>query len=174
MASLDVLGQNLQVLTQILDSQQQMMDQQQDWLQHNLASFKMLKMTRDNDPEAYIEAFECHAIMIGLDKGYWASQLGALVVGKAQVTDWVLLRDEAHDYERVKTAIFYRLEMNPEHYRKLLGAKKGPKERQPWILLQLLRDLLNKWVNPTVYDRDTLADQILLEQFQNDLEERTQ
>lgn len=54
------------------------------------------------------------------------------------------------------------------------GAKKELDERQPWILLQLLQNLLNKWVSPAVYDRDTLTDQILLEQFQNDLEEQTQ
>ncbi|KYO47139.1 hypothetical protein Y1Q_0014038 [Alligator mississippiensis] len=69
----DVLGQNLQVLTQILDSQQQMLDRQQDWLRHSFVSFKMPKMTRDDNPEAYIKAFEWHALMTGLDKGYWAS-----------------------------------------------------------------------------------------------------
>lgn len=56
----------------------------------------------------------------------------------------------------------YRLEINLEHYRKLFQAKKGPDERQPRILLQLLQDLLNKWVTPAVYDWDALEDQILL------------
>ncbi|KYO38187.1 hypothetical protein Y1Q_0007295 [Alligator mississippiensis] len=64
----DVLGQNLQALTQILNSQQQMLDRQEDWLQHSLESFKMPKMTKDDDPEAYIEAFERHALMTGLDE----------------------------------------------------------------------------------------------------------
>lgn len=44
----------------------------------------MLKMTLEDDLEAYIEAFKWHAIMTGLDKGYWASQLGTLIVGKVQ------------------------------------------------------------------------------------------
>ncbi|KYO17363.1 hypothetical protein Y1Q_0019995 [Alligator mississippiensis] len=169
-----VLGQNLQVLTQILDSQLQMMDRQQDWLWHSLASFKMPKMTKDDDLEAYIEAFERHALMTGLDQGYWESQLGALVVGKAQATYWALSREDAQDYELVKQAILYRLEINPEHYRRLFRAKKGPDERRPKVLLQLLRDLLDKWVNPAGQDREALADQIVLEQFQNDLDERTQ
>ncbi|KYO40957.1 hypothetical protein Y1Q_0013709 [Alligator mississippiensis] len=125
----EVLGQNVQVLTQILDSQQQMMDRQQDWLRHSLASFKMLKMTKDDDPEAYIKAFERHALMTGLDQGYWASQLGALVVGKAQATYQALSREDARDYELVKQAILYRLEINPEHYHRLFWAKKGPEER---------------------------------------------
>ncbi|KYO27978.1 hypothetical protein Y1Q_0014176 [Alligator mississippiensis] len=170
----DVLGQNLQALTQILNSQQQMLDQQQDWLQHSSVSFKMPKITKDDDPEAYIEAFKWHALMTGLDKRYWASQLGALVVGKAQAAYRALSRDDALDYEHVKEAILYRLEINPEHYRRQFRAKKGPEAKQPRVLLQLLWDLLEKWVNPAGEDREALADQIALEQFQNDLEERTQ
>ncbi|KYO36708.1 hypothetical protein Y1Q_0024374 [Alligator mississippiensis] len=80
----DVLSQNLKALTKIIDTQQQMMDQQQDWLHHSLATFKMPKMAQDDDLETYIEAIERHALMTRLDKGYWASQLGALIIVKAQ------------------------------------------------------------------------------------------
>ncbi|KYO40147.1 hypothetical protein Y1Q_0022080 [Alligator mississippiensis] len=146
MTTADILWQNLQALTQILDSQQQMLDCQQDWLRHSLVSFKMPKMTRDNDLEAYIEAFERHALMTRLNQEYWASQLGALVVGKAQVTYRALPRDKARDYKHVKQAILYQLEINPDHYRHLFHAKKGPNEKHPWVLLLLLRDLLDKWV----------------------------
>ncbi|KYO26767.1 hypothetical protein Y1Q_0019228 [Alligator mississippiensis] len=62
----DILGQNLQALTQIVDSQQQMFDRQLEWLRRSQVSFKMPKMTKDDDPEAYIEAFERHAPMTGL------------------------------------------------------------------------------------------------------------
>ncbi|KYO35363.1 hypothetical protein Y1Q_0007951 [Alligator mississippiensis] len=144
MGPAEVLGQNLQVPTQILDSQQQMMDRQQDWLWHSLASFKVPKMTKDDDPEAYIKAFEQHALMMGLEQDYWASQLGALVIGKAQAVYQALSREDAWDYELEKQAILYRLEINPEHYRRLFRAKKGPDERRPRVLLQLLRDLLDK------------------------------
>ncbi|KYO47466.1 hypothetical protein Y1Q_0019603 [Alligator mississippiensis] len=170
MGPVDILGQNLQ----ILGSQQQMLDQQQDWHQHSLAFFKMPKMTKEDDPEAYIEAFEQYALVAGLDKRYWASQLGALVVGKAQATYRALLREDALDYESIKEAILYRLEINPEHYRRQFRAKKGHKIRQPRVLLQQLRVLLDKWVSPVGHDQEALADQIVLEQFQNDLEERTQ
>ncbi|KYO40153.1 hypothetical protein Y1Q_0022086 [Alligator mississippiensis] len=105
----------------------------------------MPKMTKDDDPEAYIEAFERHALMTGLDKRFWASQLGALVVGKAQAAYQALSRDDALDYEHMKEAILYRLEINPEHYRCQFQAKKGPEAKQPRVLLQLLQDLLDKW-----------------------------
>ncbi|KYO33516.1 hypothetical protein Y1Q_0008703 [Alligator mississippiensis] len=86
-------------------------------------------MTKDDDPEAYIEAFERHTLMTGLDQSYWASQLGALVVGKAQAAYRALSREDAWDYELVKQAILYRLEINLEHYRHLFRAKKGSDER---------------------------------------------
>ncbi|KYO24207.1 hypothetical protein Y1Q_0004257 [Alligator mississippiensis] len=73
MTAADVLGQNLQALTQILDSQQQMFDRQQEWLRRSQVSFKMTKMTKNDDPEAYIKAFERHALMTGLPQDYWAS-----------------------------------------------------------------------------------------------------
>lgn len=82
-----VLSQNLQAVPHIIDTQQQMMDRQQNWMHHTLVTFKMPRMTQDDDPEAYFEAFEWHALMDGLDKGYWARQLGALVIGKAQAAD---------------------------------------------------------------------------------------
>ncbi|KYO24464.1 hypothetical protein Y1Q_0002082 [Alligator mississippiensis] len=104
----------------------------------------MPKMTKDDDPEAYIEAFEWHALMTRLDKRYWASQLGALVVGKAQAAYRALSRDDALDYEHVKEAILYHLEINPKHYRHQFRAKKGPEAKQPRVLLQFLRDLLDK------------------------------
>ncbi|KYO45132.1 hypothetical protein Y1Q_0007421 [Alligator mississippiensis] len=131
-------------------------------------------MMKDDDPEVYIKAFELHALMTGLPQDYWASQLGVLVVGKAQAAYRAIPRDEARNYERVKQVILYRLEISPEHYRCLFQARKGPDERQPRVQLQLLRDLLDKWVNPVGFNREDLADQIVLEQFQDDLEERTQ
>ncbi|KYO43192.1 hypothetical protein Y1Q_0017517 [Alligator mississippiensis] len=116
MTAVDVLGQNLQALTQIVDSQQQMFGRQQEWLRRSQVSFKMPKMTKDDDPEAYTEAFECHALMTGLPQDYWARQLGALVVGATQAAYRAIPREEARDYEQVKQAILYWLEISPDHY----------------------------------------------------------
>ncbi|KYO19171.1 hypothetical protein Y1Q_0006526 [Alligator mississippiensis] len=131
-------------------------------------------MTSEDDPEAYIEAFERHAILTGLDKVFWAGQLGALVVGKAQAAYRPMPRDEARDYDAVKTAVLYQLEINPEHYRCKFRAKKGAEERRPRLLLQLLPDLFGKWINLATYDREVVVDQIILEQFLDNLEGHTQ
>ncbi|KYO24377.1 hypothetical protein Y1Q_0004383 [Alligator mississippiensis] len=131
-------------------------------------------MTSEDDPKAYIEAFECHAILAGLDKVFWASQLGALVVGKAQAAYRAMPRDEVWDYNAVKATILYRLEINPEQYQRKFQAKKGAEERRPRLLLQLLRDLFGKWINLATCDREAVVDQIILEQVLDDLERRTQ
>ncbi|KYO36857.1 hypothetical protein Y1Q_0020884 [Alligator mississippiensis] len=169
-----VLSQNLQLLMQIVDTQQQMLQRQQEWMRPGVLIFKMPRMTSEDDPEAYIEAFECHAILMGLDKVFWASQLGALVVGKAQEAYQAMPRDEAWDYDAVTVAMLYRLEINPEDYRRMFRAKKGAEERRPCLLLQLLRELFGKWINLATCDREAVVDQIILEQFLDDLEGCTQ
>uniref|UniRef100_A0A7M4FK65 CCHC-type domain-containing protein n=1 Tax=Crocodylus porosus TaxID=8502 RepID=A0A7M4FK65_CROPO len=131
-------------------------------------------MTTKDDLEAYLKAFERQAITLGLKRTYWVSQLGSLVVGKPQEAYRALSREEARDYDAVKAAILYRLEINPEYYRRLFRAKKGPEERRPQLLLQRFRDLFRKWLNLPTCTMPALVDKIIMEQFVNDLEEWTQ
>ncbi|KYO18414.1 hypothetical protein Y1Q_0008528 [Alligator mississippiensis] len=131
-------------------------------------------MTKDDDPEAYIEAFERTAIQTGLDRGQWGHQLGALVIDKAQAMYRALSREEAQDYEAVKAVILYRLEIAPESYRQAFQARKPRESRRPCGLLQALRDSLQKWLPAGKLNREGVLDQILLEQFLLDLEEDTQ
>ncbi|KYO45952.1 hypothetical protein Y1Q_0021560 [Alligator mississippiensis] len=131
-------------------------------------------MTKDDDPEAYIEAFEWTAIQTGLDRSQWDHQLGALVIDEAQAAYRALSREEAQDYEAVKAAILYRLEISPESHRQAFRACKLRESKQPQGLLQTLRDALQKWLPVGKFDRAEVLDQILLEKFLWDLEEDTQ
>ncbi|KYO42818.1 hypothetical protein Y1Q_0016198 [Alligator mississippiensis] len=134
----------------------------------------MPRMTKDDDPEAYIEAFERTAIQTGLDQSQWGHQLGVLVIDQAQAAYRALSREEAQDYEAVKVAILYRLEISPESHRQAFLAQKSKEARRPQGLLQSLRDSLQKWLPAGKFDRVVVLDQILLEQFLWDLEEDTQ
>ncbi|KYO48602.1 hypothetical protein Y1Q_0004012 [Alligator mississippiensis] len=60
-APLDVTGQTLQVIIKILEVQRQQSSHQNEW--HNWTAFHTQK-TKDDDPEAFIEAFEKMAIQI--------------------------------------------------------------------------------------------------------------
>lgn len=55
-----------------------------------------------------------------------------------------LPRDEEGKYEEVKATILYGLEITLEHYCWLFWAKKSKEDRRPRVLLQLLRDIMNK------------------------------
>ncbi|KYO27759.1 hypothetical protein Y1Q_0005304 [Alligator mississippiensis] len=134
----------------------------------------MPRMTREDDPEAYIEAFERTVIQTGLDRGQWGHHLEALVIDQAQAAYRALSRDEARDYEAVKAAILYRLEISPESHRQGFRARKSKEARRPRGLLQALRDSLNKWLPAGKFERVGVMDQILLEQFIWDLEEDAQ
>lgn len=109
---------------------------------------------------------------MGLDCSQWAHLLGALVTDKAQTAYQVLRRDDACNYEVIKVAILYRLEITLENYRLAFRACKSCNEWLSHVLLQCLRDLLNKWLLPTRYDQVRVIDKILL--FLWDLEDDTQ
>lgn len=131
-------------------------------------------MTLEDDAEPYIKSFERAASQVELDRLQWASQLGPLVVGKVQATFRALLWEEAYDYEKVKAAILQWLELTPDHYHRLFHAQKSKEDHRPRNLMQLLKDLLDKWVPLGKVERVTLTDQILLEQFMRYLDEDTQ
>lgn len=148
MAHAKLLGQTLQGISQVLKRQQQQGAHQQDWLQRNFSLFKMPCMTKGDDPEAYIKAFELTSLHIELDRFQWAHQLGTLVTDKVQVAYQAFSREEACNYDTVKAAILHRLEINPKNYRLSFRACKACKEQRPRILIQYLRDVLNKWLPP--------------------------
>ncbi|KYO35186.1 hypothetical protein Y1Q_0001065 [Alligator mississippiensis] len=131
-------------------------------------------MTREDNPEVYIEAFERTAIQTGLDHSQWGHQLGALVIDRVQATYWALSRKDARDYDAVKAAILYRLEISLESYRQVFQAWKPKEAKWSSGLLQSLQDVLNKWLPVRRFNQEGVMDQVLLEQFLWDLEEDTQ
>uniref|UniRef100_A0A7M4FGW5 SCAN box domain-containing protein n=1 Tax=Crocodylus porosus TaxID=8502 RepID=A0A7M4FGW5_CROPO len=74
----------------------------------------------------------------------------------------------------VKAEILHQLEITPEKHRQAFRAKKAEERKFPRVLWQCLADLLNKWLRPELLSKEQVYDQILLEQFINDLEEDTQ
>lgn len=58
MAHAELLTQAIQAIGEVLGMKQRQGAHQQEWMQQNASLFKMPRMTRDDDPEAYIEVFE--------------------------------------------------------------------------------------------------------------------
>uniref|UniRef100_A0A7M4F1R7 SCAN box domain-containing protein n=1 Tax=Crocodylus porosus TaxID=8502 RepID=A0A7M4F1R7_CROPO len=103
-----------------------------------------------------------------------AGQLGVLLIGRAQGTYRARPQSEAVNYDKVKKEIMYHLNINPERYRQAFRMKKQSEDKSPWILLQVLADLFDKWLRPQEVSKVDLCDQILLEQFLMDLDHGTQ
>lgn len=67
-------------------------------------------------PEDDVEAFERMAMAAKWDPSSWAVRIGPLLIGPAQAAYHTLTRTEVRDYQKVKEAILYRLEISPETY----------------------------------------------------------
>lgn len=99
-----------------------------------------------------MESFERAALSAGVDRSWWAGQLGVLLIGKGQEAYQAMPRGEAlpsiSSYAKVKKEIMYRLDINSERYRQGFCMRKKKEDKSPWILLQHLADLLEKWLKP--------------------------
>lgn len=88
-------------------------------------------MVEKDDPETYLESFECLVTVAGWDMSWWAPQLGPLLTGWVQATYCTFFCTEPLDYQTVKDAILYHLEISPKHYRQKFWAKRGKEQWQP-------------------------------------------
>ncbi|KYO27357.1 hypothetical protein Y1Q_0021272 [Alligator mississippiensis] len=131
-------------------------------------------MTGEDDVEAYLEAFERAVMATKWDPGSWTAKLGPLIIGPTQAAYRASNRTEDSDYSKVKAAILYRLEISPETYRHKFRAKKGPEYSQPRLLVQTLRDLVKRWLQPEEHTVKEVVDKKILEQFLTDLTGSTQ
>lgn len=100
----ELLDQTLHTVMKVLEVQQQQALQQHEWMRRNWTTFQMQRMTHEDDVEAYIKSFGHIVIQMGLDRLQWATEMGSLIVGKAQAAYWVLPSKDVYDYEKVKAA----------------------------------------------------------------------
>ena len=91
-------------------------------------------------------------------------KLAPLLTGKAQQAYAAMAAEEAGDYDRVKTAILRRYNINVETYRQRFRAATKRGEESHRELLVRLQDLAQKWVKEcdTV---EKVVDMLVKEQF---------
>ncbi|KYO40150.1 hypothetical protein Y1Q_0022083 [Alligator mississippiensis] len=59
------------------------------------------RMTKEDEMEAYLEAFERAAMAANWDPGSWSAKLGPLLIGPVQAAYQALNRTEARDYSKI-------------------------------------------------------------------------
>lgn len=135
---------------------------------------RFTQMTPQDDVEDYLEACERTAMAATWDPSSWAVKIGPFFIGPAQASYLAFTRTEARDYEKVKKALLYRLEISPETYWQKFRAQKRAEGIHPQLLAQTLRDLVEWCLQPEIRTTHEIVNLIVLKQFLTDLGSNTQ
>ncbi|MGH0185230.1 UNVERIFIED_CONTAM: hypothetical protein FKN15_017326 [Acipenser sinensis] len=123
------------------------------------------KMTAEDDPEAYLVAFERLATTASWPRQFWASQLGPCLIGEAQAAYQAMGDDDAAQYDLVKLAILRRLNITEETHRiRFREYRRSPNVR-PRVVAQKLCDHMIHWLTPALKTTAQMGEAIVIEQF---------
>ncbi|XP_058869672.1 uncharacterized protein LOC131720990 [Acipenser ruthenus] len=123
------------------------------------------KMTVEDDPEAYLVAFERLATTAAWPREYWASQLGPCLIGEAQAAYRAMTDEDAAQYDLVKQAILRRLNITGETHRVRFREFRRPPNTRPRVVAQRLCDHMAQWLNPSQKTGVQMGEAIVMEQF---------
>lgn len=127
--------------------------------------FKMTKLTSEDDPEAYLNAFERMATMAGWPQYQWAKILTPYLTGPIQLAIDTLPVTEARDYQKVKKMILNTLNVSEETYRMWMRDTFYDLEKGARWLANLFRSHGVKWLKPQEKDAEEIVELVWLEQF---------
>ena len=125
---------------------------------------KVMKLTEEDDIEAYLTTFERLMVAYEVRKDRWAFRLAPQLSGKAQQAYAGMSMADAGDYEKLKTAILRRYDITEESYRQRFRSSRLKTEESVAESLARLDDLATKWMKSCT-TRDELKDLVILEQL---------
>ena len=139
-----------------------------------LAGIEVPRMTPDDDPQSYLDAFEATAAACEWPRAEWAIRLLPLLSGEAQTAALALPAGSRAQYRDVRRAVLDRTGHSREdHRRRFRSARLGPEDR-PFSFSLQLRDAAARWLQPGETAGETrMLDQVVLEQFVEALPPRT-
>uniref|UniRef100_A0A9J8C9Q5 SCAN box domain-containing protein n=1 Tax=Cyprinus carpio carpio TaxID=630221 RepID=A0A9J8C9Q5_CYPCA len=73
--------------------------------------------------------------------------------------------DDVHEYEKVKTAILKKYDINPETYRQRFRSLYVEPEESPKELYVRLKELYVKWIQPQGKTLHEISEILIMEQF---------
>uniref|UniRef100_A0A8C5WBH8 Uncharacterized protein n=1 Tax=Leptobrachium leishanense TaxID=445787 RepID=A0A8C5WBH8_9ANUR len=122
-------------------------------------------MGPEDDPEAYLTAFERLATLAQWKKGTLVIRLAPFLTGEAQAAYQCLGEAEAEDYDILKSAILNRLGLSDECYRNKFRNKTFVLGTPPRAFAQQLKDLAYKWLKPATRPVSEIMYLLILEQY---------
>lgn len=98
-----------------------------------------------DDIDAYIERFERYADAQHWRREEWATNLSALLSGKALDVYYRMPKEQSTDYEKLKEALLKRYDHTEEGFRKLFHSSRAEKGESPQQYYNRLECYLEKW-----------------------------
>lgn len=102
-------------------------------------SIMVQKMTWDDDPEAFLYAFEWTATAAGWPEAQWAVVLIPCLIGLAQQAVDTLATADLRNYRKVRDTILQTLNLSPEAYRRKLHKIEFGPDYHPRLIGQWIR-----------------------------------
>ena len=129
---------------------------------------KLLNFTDDKDSiEEYIIRFERFATENKWPTSGWASNLSALLSGKALGVYSRMASEDAKDFEKLKKALLARYDLNAEGFRKKMRTASAEEMESPEQYYDRLCNYMDKWMelSDTKKDYKSLFNLMVMEQF---------
>lgn len=121
------------------------------------------KMTTEDDPETFLNSFECSAWAAGWpEKNQWAAILIQCLVSSAQQAVDTLAPEEVTNYGQVHDAIFQTLNLSPEAYRQHLRVVAIGPGYHPHFTAQKIRAANLCWLCHAVQTTMQVAEAVLV------------
>ena len=116
---------------------------------------------------SYLSRFERSAEANEWARGEWAANLSGVLTGQALDTYSRLSKQDADNYDSLKTALLNRYGLTSEEYRKKLREAKPDLKETPGQFIHCLNAYVTRWVDMTGTERsyEGLHDLVVQEQF---------
>lgn len=116
---------------------------------HTPPRVRAQKMMVADDPEAFINTFECTMVADGWPSSQWLTILIPCLIGPAQQAVDTLPLQDLPDYKKVKVYVLQTLNLNPEAYHCRLQEIECGLDYHPQLMGQKIKSTCLKWLHPT-------------------------
>lgn len=146
-------------------------ERSEETVSENRSHVRMPKLPTFSDDrdnlDTYLSRFERYATAQCWPRASWATNLSALLTGKALDTYSRLSDTEALDYDTLKGALLKRYDITSEEYRKKLRSARPDSGETASQFIYRMRVYLKKWLALAGYQEtlENLIELVIIEQF---------